>query len=731
MLYLRPFYCKKFIFHQYYYTMQKSLICLLFLALNGVLPAQSTFTMTEAINKRAAFAPANLRQIEWIPGTEEFTHTAGKNLVRVHAQTLKNDTIDLLSSLNPALEKAGYKTLNGMPSFKWLNRNELWFQTATEAFVWSNNNGLLLKNNLPADAESVDYHDKTYNAAYTRGQALYINTGGKATKIAESEKDGVVYGKSVHRDEFGIHKGTFWSNSGRMLAFYRMDESMVTEYPIYVLDSMPAVARQIRYPYAGAKSHHVTVGVYNTEKNTTVYLQTGQPAEQYLTNIAWSPDDKYILIAVVNREQNHLWLQQFDARTGALVKTILEETNEKWVEPEQPAQFVPGSNTQFVWQSERDGFNHLYLGDLESKTLRAVSSGKFPVTNFYGFSTDGKRCTYQTADESGLNRYIWTANLKDGKTAKLTENTGVHNAVVSPDGNYFVDVFSELNTPRIISVRKTAGGTVTGTLLTAVSPVKEYKMGITQMIALASPDGTSLNGRLILPAGYDPAQKYPALIYVYNGPHVQMVTNSWMGGGDMWMHRLANEGYAVLSVDGRGSAHRGRDFEQAIHRRLGDKEMEDQLAGVAYLKSLGFIDPARIGVYGWSYGGFMTTSLMTRPEAKGVFKCGVAGGPVLDWRMYEIMYTERYMDTPQENPEGYQKNTLYNYLDNLNGRLLMIHGTSDNVVLWQHSMKYVQQCVKKGKQLDYFIYPEHEHNVTGPDRAHLFEMIEGFLKLRL
>lgn len=711
--------------------MQKSLICLLFLALNGLLAAQGTFTMTEAINKRVAFAPANLRQMEWIPGTEEFTHTAGKNLVRVHAQILKNDTIDLLSSLNPALEKAGYKTLNGIPSFKWLNRNELWFQTATEAFVWSTTNGLLLKNNLPADAESVDYHDKTYQAAYTRGQALYVNTEGKATKIAESEKDGIVYGKSVHRDEFGIRKGTFWSNSGRMLAFYRMDESMVTQYPIYVLDSMPAVARQIRYPYAGAKSHHVTVGVFNIEKSTTVYLQTGQPAEQYLTNIAWSPDDKYILVAVVNREQNHLWLQQFDARTGALVKTILEETNEKWVEPEQPAQFVPGSNTQFVWQSERDGFNHMYLGDLESKTLRALSSGKFPVTNFYGFSTDGKRCTYQAADESGLNRYIWMANLKDGKTVKLTENTGVHNAVVSPDGNYFVDIFSELNTPRVISVRKTAGGTVTGTLLTAVSPVKEYKMGTTQIVALASPDGTPLNGRLILPAGYDPAKKYPALIYVYNGPHVQMVTNSWLGGGEMWMHRLANEGYAVLSVDGRGSAHRGRDFEQAIHRRLGDKEMEDQLAGVDYLKSLGFIDPARIGVYGWSYGGFMTTSLMTRPEAKGVFKCGVAGGPVLDWRMYEIMYTERYMDTPQENPEGYQKNTLYNYLDNLNGRLLMIHGTSDNVVLWQHSMKYVQQCVKKGKQLDYFIYPEHEHNVTGPDRAHLFEMIEGFLKLRL
>ncbi len=707
--------------------------CLLILGIFSPLAAQKTFTMKEAINNRAAFAPANLRQIEWVPGTPELTYTVGKRLVRTNANSLKTDTLDVLTPINAALTQVGQEPLRGIPAFKWLGAGSLWFHTPKQVYTWSEKDGLKLQNVHPAEAEGIDYHEKTYNAAYIVGNALFVSKNGTDTKVADSETEGIVYGKSVHRDEFGIFKGTFWSDSGQKLAFYRLDESMVTQYPIYILDSMPAVARQIRYPYAGAKSHHVTVGVYDTRTQKTIYLQTSGPAEQYLTNVAWSPDDRYILIAVVNRAQNHLWLNQYDAETGALVKTIFEETNDKWVEPEKPVQFVPGSNTQFIYQSERDGFNHLYLGDLGSGMLRQLSTGKFPVTNFYGFTPDGKRVFYQTADETGLNRNIWAATLKDGKNTRLTEQTGTHNAVFSPDGNYFVDVFADLTTPRTITVRRTdkSSNTAVATLLEAASPIKDYRTGTVQIIPLQATDGTPLNARLVLPAGYDPTQKYPALVYVYNGPHVQMVTNTWLGGSEMWMHRMANEGYAILSVDGRGSAHRGRDFEQAVHRRLGDLEMADQLTGVAHLKSLGFIDPARIGVYGWSYGGFMTTSLMTRPEAKGVFKCGAAGGPVLDWRMYEIMYTERYMDTPQENPEGYQKNTLYNYIDNLDGRLLMIHGTSDNVVLWQHSMKYVRECVRKGKQLDYFAYPEHEHNVAGPDRAHLFDMLEGYFKLRL
>lgn len=693
--------------------------------------AQKTFSMTDALNKRAALVPASLRGIQWIPGTSSFTHVAGDKLVKVNASDSSVDTLDILAGLNPALEGMSQPALKSVPAITWLSADEFWFHTSKEVFSWSLKGGLTLKNITPAEAENVDYHEKTYNAAYTKGQELWVSTDGNQMQVAQSERPGIVYGKSVHREEFGIFKGTFWSESGRLLAFYRMDESMVTEYPIYVLDSMPATDRKIRYPYSGAKSHHVTIGVFDTKTGKTVYLNTGEPAEQYLTNVAWTPDDKYVLVAVVNRAQDHMWFKQFDAATGAFVKTIFEETNDKWVEPEKPAVFVPGSTTRFVWQSERDGFNHLYLYETDGKLVRQISKGNFPVTSFYGFSTNGNRCFYQTADETGMNRYIWAADLKDGKTWKLNGEEGIHSGIISQTGEWAVDNFSNLATPRFIYTQKTTAGAERTLVFGAKNPLEEYKTGITKFANLPSPGGVRLNARLVLPADYDSGKKYPAIIYVYNGPHVQMVTNSWMGGGEMWMHRMANEGYVVMALDGRGSANRGRDFEQAIHRHVGDAEMEDQLTGVQYLKAQSYIDPARIGVFGWSYGGFMTTSLMTRPEAKGIFKCGVAGGPVLDWRMYEIMYTERYMDTPQENPEGYAKNSLYQYIDNLNGRLLMIHGTSDPVVLWQHSLKYVEECVKKGKQLDYFVYPEHEHNVIGPDRAHLFEKIEAFFKDRL
>ncbi|MBL7775695.1 MAG: DPP IV N-terminal domain-containing protein, partial [Saprospiraceae bacterium] len=580
-------------------------------------------------------------------------------------------------------------------------------------------------------ANHLDIHEKTQFAAYTRDGGLWVSIGGKELGVAQSEGPGIVYGEAVHRQEFGIQKGTFWSSTGRYLAFYRMDESMVTEYPIYVLDSMPAQVRQIRYPYAGATSHQVTVGIFDTQSGKKWYLDTGLPAEQYLTNISWTPDDRYVLVAVLNRDQNHLWLRQYDASSGALVRTLFEETSPVWVEPEHPAEFVPGKNDQFVWQSERAGFNHLYLYNLNGQLIRPLSQGNFPVTQFYGFSQNGDRCFYQTADESGLNRHLWATDLATGTCTRLSEEAGIHSGLFSPDGNWAIDQYSAANTPRnlyIFPVKKPASRT---TLFSATNPLADYALGETRLLTIPSGGGFPLNARMILPPGFDAAKKYPVLVYVYNGPHVQLVTNTWLAGANLWMHRMAQQGCIVFTLDGRGSDHRGFAFESAIFRHAGTAEVADQLAGVAYLKSQRFVDSTRLGVFGWSYGGFMATSLLTRPEAAGVFRCGVAGGPVIDWRMYEIMYTERYMDTPQDNPEGYENSSLFRYIDNLSGRLLMIHGSSDDVVLWQHSLRYIRDCVRKGKPIEYFVYPEHEHNVRGRDRVHLYEKLDRFFQENL
>ncbi|MEZ4920119.1 MAG: DPP IV N-terminal domain-containing protein [Saprospiraceae bacterium] len=688
---------------------------------------QKNISMSDAILKGRTLSPESLSGVQWVPGTHTFTYRAENKLVRMEAGNQAIDTIDLLSQLNAAAQAAGMDAFSGLPGFQWKAADEMWFQKGSTIYEYKLGKDLKAVNAMPEGTAGADVHEKNYNAAYSVDDELRVCINGKESVVAKSEKDGIVYGKSVHREEFGIYKGTFWSPSGRYLAFYRMDESMVTEYPIYVLDEMPAKAEMIRYPYSGAKSHHVTLGIYDTQTGTTSYLNTGEPVEQYLTNIAWTPDDKQVLIAVLNREQNHMWLNAYDVASGNLAKTLFEEKNDKWVEPQHPAIFVPGSDSEFIWESERDGFNHLYLYNLSGKMIRQLSEGPNPVTQNYGFTKDGSRCFYQMATNYGMDRDLYMVGLdKKAKPVKLSQEKGTHFASVSEDGRYLVDYFSNEKTPRTIFLADTEKPSRPKIIFSASNPLEEYAVGMTKMLQLKAEDGTVLNARMILPTNFDGSKKYPAIVYVYNGPHVQLVSNTWMGAGALWMHHMAEEGYVLFTIDGRGSANRGQAFENAIHRQLGDLEVADQLVGVNYLKHQSFVDADRIGVFGWSYGGFMTTSLMTRPEAKGAFKCGVAGGPVIDWRMYEIMYTERYMDSPEENPEGYEKNSLFNYIDNLDGRLLMIHGSSDNVVLWQHSLRYIRECVRKGKQIDYFVYPEHLHNVRGKDRVHLFEKIEQF-----
>ncbi len=685
-------------------------------------------TMADAILKgRTTLAPANLKQLKWVPGTAEFTHVVGRKICRVQAASLKADSLDWLPQLNAGMAKIGLDTLKEWKAVNWLDREHLWFSTGKDILTFSPAEGLAKINAFPEAAENTDFHEKTGNVAYVLGKQLWVNADAVAYQIAESEEDGIVYGKSVHRDEYGITKGTFWSPSGRRLAFYRMDERAVTQYPIYELDSMPAQVRQIRYPYAGAASHTVTIGVFSLDDGKTIYLETGATPDQYLTNVEWSPDNQFVTVAVLNRATNHLWFKQFEAATGKFVRTVFEETNDKWLEPQHPAFFIPGRADEFLWLSQRDGFEHLYRYNLKGEMLGQISRGNFPVTAFYGFDAGGTACFFQTADETAMNRILWKSDLKTGKMTRLNVADGLHNGQVNSTGEWLLDNFSDLTTPRVIEcvdLKKQARQVV----FKAKNPLENLSTGQIQFLKIPSPGGTSLNARMILPPDFDPKKRYPALVYLYNGPHVQLVANGWLGTSELWMHRMAQEGTIIFSIDGRGSANRGLAFEQAIHRQLGTAEIADQVAGAKYLRAQAFVDSTRMGIFGWSYGGFMTTSMMTRPEAKGLFKAGVAGGPVIDWKMYEIMYTERYMDTPQENPEGYAKASLFNNIDNLDGRLLMIHGSSDDVVLWQHSLRYIREAVKKGKQLDYFVYPEHLHNVLGKDRVHLFNKIEAFFQ---
>lgn len=576
-----------------------------------------------------------------------------------------------------------------------------------------------------------DWAEKSRMLAYTKDNNLYIqDSEGKETAITSETNPGIVCGQSVHRNEFGINKGIFWSPAGNLLAFYRMDETMVTDYPLVDISARIAKLKDIKYPMAGMKSHHVTVGVYNPVTQQTVYLKTGTPKEKYLTNIAWSPDEKSIYIAEVNRGQDTCIVKSYDAATGKLQTTLFTETHPKYVEPENPVLFLKNDPSKFLWQSERDGFNHLYLYDTTGKLLKQITSGKWDVTSILGFDEKSENLFYVSTEASPIEKHIYKLNLKTGKREQLSKEEGVHDGMLSASGKYICDRYTSQNNPGKVTITETKSNK-SYVYYSAKDPYRNVQLPeITLGKLKANDNATDLYYRLVKPLNFDPDKKYPVIVYIYGGPHSQMVDNSWMGQVRGWDIYMAEKGYVVFTMDNRGTSNRGIDFENITHRRLGVVETEDQMTGVEYLKSLAYVDAGRIGVHGWSYGGFMTMNLMLRhPET---FKVGVAGGPVTDWKYYEVMYGERYMDSPQENQEGYKNSSMVERAGDLKGRLMLIHGDEDPTVVMQQSLQFLHSAIKKGTHPDFFIYPGHGHNMTGHDRVHLHEHItryfDDFLK---
>ncbi|AKD03527.1 S9 family peptidase [Pontibacter korlensis] len=711
-----------------YFPKRLALLLLLLTATLQLQAQKKELTMEDAI-LNPALQPQNLRQLDWIANSNDYAYIRQSNgeatLVHGSATSSKQRDIMTLQQLSAAVEATGAEKLSSFPALHWRDGGSFVIDVQNRIMEYELKSGKARITTTYAEgAENTELDPTMQRLAYTKGNNLYLSTPGDPdVAITDEPNEAIVHGQTAHRSEFGITKGTFWSPTGSQLAFYRMDQTMVTDYPLVDIEPLPAKLNSIKYPMAGGKSHHVTVGVYDTESKKTIYLKTGEPAEQYLTNITWSPDEKHVYIAVLNRDQNHMKLNRYNAQTGEFERTLFEEKHEKYVEPENGLYFVPGKPSQFVWISERSGFDHLYLYDTSGKQIRQLTSGDWMVTDILGFSKRGDELYYMSTAESPLERHTYAVSLNNGKTRRISQGSGVHQAQLSPDAKYVIDNYSSPATPRKIWVLSTEGK-VLQTLLTAKDPLTEYQLGKTTILPLKADDGTDLYTRIITPPNMDKNKKYPVAVYVYGGPHVQLVTNSWLAGANLWMHLMAQKGYIVFTMDSRGSSGRGLAFEQATFRQLGTIEMADQLRGVEYLKSLPYVDADRIGVHGWSFGGFMTTSLMTRHP--GVFKVGVAGGPVIDWKYYEVMYTERYMDTPEQNPNGYKEANLLNHIKNLEGKLLMIHGTVDDVVVWQHSLQFIKKAVDEGILLDYFVYPGHPHNVRGKDRVHLMRKITQY-----
>jgi dipeptidyl-peptidase-4 len=584
----------------------------------------------------------------------------------------------------------------------------------------------------PSDAVAVDVPENT-KVAYVKDHNLYIwqQGAGQPIQVTNDGHRKLTYGLAASRYEFGISKGTFWSEDGSKLAFYRVDHSRVSDYPIANYESTPARHTPANYPMNGDSSEYVQVGVYDLETGKTRYLETKGPYDQYLTNVTWSPGGNYIFIAIVNRDQNEMKLNQYDVRSGLFIKTLFTEKDDKYVEPEHGPIFFPHSDDQFLWFSERDGYNHLYWYRTTGQMLRQVTSGSYEVTRFLGFDKRERHIYYESTSASPLSRHVYRQPLdEDGEVERITNLIGVHSGTTSPDGDYVLIEKGSYQLPYMVTCfHKGRFRDSEFNFYRAPDPLEDYALGEIEIVELEAGENSTLYGRLIKPASFEAGKKYPVLVYVYGGPHVQMVNNKWLHGAQLFLQYMAQQGFVVFTLDNRGSAYRGLEFEQEVFRQLGTKELEDQQTGVQYLHSLDFVDTSKMAVYGWSYGGYMATSLMLRKP--GLFDVAVAGGPVTDWRLYEVMYSERYMDRYEDNKEGFDNSNLANYAKNLEGRLLIIHGMQDSTVVPQHSMQLMRAFVENGKVADYFPYPSYAHNVRGAERAHLYTIIEDYIKRHL
>lgn len=697
------------------------LVSYLALAAAGFAQKQ-TLTLEDAVMQQyRKFYPEHIQQFHWRNSLsyaylEHYTQLDLKTVGKKYTETLPIDSFNKVLNIK----------LDWFSGMEWKDANSFYLNNGKDYYVYHlDTKKGEIAGKLSDSSENLTLQVNTGNIAFTLSNNLYIyQKDGEEIAVTSNKDKNIVSGQAIARNEFGIAGGIFWSPKGNFLAFYQKNETYVANYPLLNIEPTPGELMSIKYPMAGQKSEQPRVGIYNLATKETVYFTPQGNVEDYLTNLAWTPDEKQVLVAEVNRAQNAMQLNLYDALTGAFIRTVLKEENPIWVEPEFPAYFYSNSSENFVWLSEKDGFMNLYLCNTTTGIQKQLTRNKWVTTQIVGCNQTGTEVYFQGMGESPLDSKLYAVNIQTGVQTCLTPAAGTHEASVSPDGKYVFDQYSAQTIPNVAQLlnRKQK---IEESLLVAKNPMENYQLGTTEIDVLTSEDAENLYYRLIKPSNFDPNKKYPVLVYVYNGPHVQLITNSWYCGASLWMQWMAEQGYLVFTLDGRGSGNRGFAFEKVIHRQLGTHELKDQLVGVNYLKSLPYVDTSRLAIHGWSFGGFMTISMMLRYPK--VFTTAVAGGPVTDWKYYEVMYGERYMDRPDENPEGYEQASLLNKTQNLEGKLLVIHGSIDKTVVPQHSLALLQSFIHQKKQMDFFMYPMHEHNVRGIDRVHLMTKVLDYI----
>lgn len=527
----------------------------------------------------------------------------------------------------------------------------------------------------------------------------------------------------VYEEEFGFTKGFYWSPDGRKIAYYRFDERGVPEYEMQLWGDLYPEMYRYKYPKAGEANSLVSIHIYDIESGSGTRADIGEETDQYIPRIKWTRKKDLLSIQRMNRLQNVLEILLTDASDGSS-KIIYSEENKYYIDITDHLTFT--DENHFIISSEADGYNHLYYYDLEGKLVMQLSRGEWDVTDLYGFDEKRKLVYFQAAYSSPLNREVMRSNLK-GKTEKLSGREGNNNASFSSTFDYFINRYSDANTPDYISLNKAGGKEIR--LIESNAELREkldeYGYSRREFFEISTDEGLVMNAWRIMPRDFDPGKKYPVLMYVYGGPGSQTVLNSW-SGGQLWYQMLAQNGIVCVSVDNRGTGARGEEFKKMTYLQLGKYETIDQIAAGKYLASLPWVDAGRIGIFGWSYGGYMSTLCMTK--GADVFDLGIAVAPVTNWKYYDNIYTERFMRTPQENPEGYEDNSPINFTGQMKGKYLLVHGTADDNVHVQNTIDLVSAMIESGAQFDLQLYPNRNHGIYGGNaRVHLYTKMTDFL----
>ena len=676
-------------------------------------------------------------EITWAPDGRHFAYLQN-NRVMLYDVPAKTDK-ELLSL--DALEKAAVEAPGPQP-FDWENRHVSedgveWSRSGKELLVTADGDLFWVAadsgkwEQLTATAEperDAKLSPDSARVAFRRGHDLYTMeiASRKVTRLTEDGAPTLLNGELdwVYPEELDLGTAYWWSPDSQRIAYLQFDISREFVYPQVSLNGLRAVSEPERYPQAGTPNADVHVGVVAANGGATRWLDLGDARDALIARVYWTPDSSRLAIERLNRIQNQLDLMLADAASGAS-KAILHESDPYWINVNDLFRFLP--DDQFLWGSERDGFRHLYVYGLDGKERKRLTEGRWEVTELAGVDEAHQQVYFVSTEASPLERQLYSVKLNGKDRARISKGAGTHTISMSPTAEYYLDAFSNLTQPirRVLDTREGAEWSVFRDADRRLTD--EYAVIAPEIVNFKGASGAEFYARLIKPANFRAGEKYPAVVVVYGGPGVQEIENSWSGA--TWEQVLAARGFVIWQMDSRGSTGRGHAFETPLYRRFGRTELADQLDGVHYLIKQGFVDPARVGIYGWSYGGYMTLySLLNAPD---VFRAGVAGAPVTNWRNYDTIYTERYLGLPVENAEGYDASSVVESADKLNAKLLILHNIEDDNVLFQNTLQMSDALERAGKLFDMVVYPQKSHGVGGPFRKQLLEKMTDFFEKNL